>query len=143
MGSRLLKLIAVLAISSVIFVPFSVAQKTTGDINGTVIDQSGAVLTGCALTLTDEATGAQRRTTSNAQGTFSFLQLPVGNYTITGTKEGFKTVSERNVVVNVSTVTTTTVQFQVGATTETVTVEAAAINLNTENTSGNVMLSNQ
>jgi Carboxypeptidase regulatory-like domain len=144
MGSRLLKLIAILAVSSVMFLPFSFAQKTSGDIHGTVTDPSGAAVPGSALTLTDQATGAKRKTTSDAQGDFSFLQLPVGNYTITGTKEGFKTLTVRDVVVNVATVTTTTVQFQVGATTETVTVEAAAVNLNTENGEvGNIMLSAQ
>src|SRR5437016_13941546 len=144
MGSRLLKLIAVLAVSLVTSLPLSFAQKSTGDIDGTVTDQSGAVLPGCALTLTDQATGAVRKTTSDAQGHFSFLQLPVGTYTITTTKEGFKTVSQTNVAVHVATVTTTTVQLEVGAATETVTVEAAAVTLNTENGEvGNVMLSNQ
>src|SRR5712664_4558529 len=71
MGSRLLKLIAVLAVSLVTFLPLSFAQKTTGDIDGTVTDQSGAMLPGCALTLTDQATGAVRKTTSTAQGSFS------------------------------------------------------------------------
>ena len=144
MSSNLLKLIAVLAISSVTFLPLSFAQKTTGDVDGTVTDQSGAVVPGCALTLTDQATGAVRKTTSNAQGNFSFLQLPVGTYTITATKEGFKTVSQKDLAVHVATVTTTTVQLEIGATTETVSVEAEAITLNTENGEvGNVMLSNQ
>src|SRR4029077_5294737 len=144
MGSRLLKLIAVLAVSLVTFLPLSFAQKTTGDIDGTVTDQSGAVLPGCALTLTNQTTGAVRKTTSNAQGNFSFLQLTVGNYTITATKEGFKALSQKDVVVNVATVTTTTLGLEIGAATEMVTVEAKAVNLNTENGEvGNVMLSEQ
>ena len=144
MGSRLLKLIAVLAVSLVTFLPFSFAQKTTGDIDGTVTDQSGAVLPGCALTLTNQATGAVRKTTSNAQGNFSFLQLTVGTYTINATKEGFKALSQKDVEVHVSTVTTTTLGLEIGAATETVTVEAKAVNLNTENGEvGNVMLSEQ
>src|SRR5258708_37601690 len=102
MGSRLLKLIAVLAVSLVIFLPCSFAQKTSGDIRGTVTDPSGAGVPGSALTLTDQANGAKRKTTSDAQGDFTFLQLPVGTYTITGTKEGFKTLSVRDVVVNVA-----------------------------------------
>src|SRR5437588_6436895 len=144
MGSRLLKLIAVLAVSLVTFLPLSFAQKSTGDIDGTVTDQSGAVLPGCALTLTDQATGAVRKTTSNAQGNFSFLTLPVGSYTISATKEGFKALSQKNVEVHVATVTTTTLGLEIGAATEMVTVEAAAVNLNTENGEvGNVMLSEQ
>src|ERR1700724_3814165 len=76
MGSRLLKLIAVLAVSLVTFLPLSFAQKTTGDIDGTVTDQSGAVLPGCALTLTDQANGAVRNTTSHEQGSFRLQHLP-------------------------------------------------------------------
>jgi hypothetical protein len=144
MGSRLLKLIAVLAVSSVMFLPVSFAQKTTGDIDGTVTDQSAAAVPDCALTLTDQATGAVRKTTSDAQGNFSFLELPVGTYTLTTTKAGFKTVSQKALAVHVATATHTTVQLPVGAIAETVTVEAAAINLNTENGEvGGVMLSEQ
>jgi hypothetical protein len=144
MESRLLKLIAVLALSSVMFIPFSFAQKTAGDLDGTVTDQSGAAVPGCALTLTDRATGAARKTTSDAQGNFSFLELPVGTYTLTATKDGFKTVSQKDLEVHVATVTNTKVELPVGAIAETVTVEAVALNLNTENGEvGNVMLSNQ
>jgi hypothetical protein len=144
MGSRLLRLIAVLAVSAVMFLPFSVAQLTTGDISGTVTDPSGAAVPSCALTLTNQSTGAVRKATSDAQGNFGFLQLEIGNYTLTTTKSGFKTVSQKNVEVHVNTVTNTTVQLPVGAISETVTVEASAVNLNTENGEvGNVMLSEQ
>ena len=143
MGS-MLKLIAVLAVSLVILLPLSFAQKTTGDIDGTVTDQSGAMLPGCALTLTNQATGAVRTTTSNAQGNFSFLNLPVGNYTISATKEGFKALSQKDVEVHVATVATITLGLEIGAATEMVTVEAKAVLLNTENGEvGNVMLSEQ
>jgi hypothetical protein len=144
MKSGLLKLIAVLAISSVMFLPFSFAQKTSGDIDGTVTDQSAAAVPGCSLTLTEQATGAVRKTTSDGQGNFSFLDLPVGTYTLTTKKDGFKTVSQKDLAVHVATATHTTVQLPVGAIAETVTVEAAAINLNTENGEvGGVMLSDQ
>jgi len=144
MGSRLLKLIAVLAVSLVTFLPLSFAQKTTGDIDGTVTDQSGAMLPGCALTLTDQANGAVRKTTSNAQGNFSFLNLPVGTYTLGATKEGFKALSQKDVEVHLATVTTPTLALEIGAATEMVTVEAKAVLLNTENGEvGGVMESEQ
>src|SRR6476661_4446809 len=113
MGSKLLKFIAVLAVSVILLVPSSFAQKTTGDISGTVTDQSGAAIPGSALTLTDPATGVARKTTSDAAGNFSFLQVAVGNYTLSATKEGFKTVSQRDVAVHVATVTTTMVRLEV------------------------------
>jgi hypothetical protein len=145
MGSKLLKLIAVLAAVSVMFlVPLSFAQQTTGDINGAVTDSTGAPLPGASLTLTEQATGAARKTTSDAQGNFSFLQVPVGTYSITGTRDGFKTVSQKGVEVHVATVTNATLQLPVGSATEVVNVEAQALSLNTENGEvGGVMLANQ
>jgi hypothetical protein len=144
MGSRLFKLVVLLALSSVMFLPVSFAQSTTGDIDGTVTDQSAAAVPSSSLTLTDQATGAVRKTTSDAQGNFSFLEIPVGTYTLTTTKSGFKTVSQKDLAVHVATATHTTVQLPLGAIAETVTVEATAVNLNTENGEvGNVMLSEQ
>jgi hypothetical protein len=143
MASRL-KLFAVLAVFSLTFLPYSFAQKDTGDIHGTVTDQSDAMIPGCAIKLTDQATGAVRKTTSDAQGSFSFLELPVGNYTVTASKDGFKTVSQKDLAVHVSTVMTTIVKLPVGTVAEMVTVEAVGVELNTENGEvGNVMQSNQ
>src|SRR5437868_2152442 len=102
------------------------------------------MIPGCAIKLSDPATGAVRKTTSDAQGSFSFLQLPVGTYTITASKDGFKTVSQKDLAVHVSTVMTTIVKLPVGAVGEMVTVEAVGVELNTENGEvGNVMQSNQ
>lgn len=144
MAFRLSRLFAVLAISAMIVLPYSFAQRNTGDLHGTVTDQSGAVVPGAAITLTDQATGAVRKTTSGDQGDFNILQLPVGNYTVTASKAGFKTVSQKDLAVHVSTVATTTLQLPVGTPEETVNVEAAGVTLNTENGEvGNTMLSNQ
>ncbi len=143
MASKL-KLFVILAVFSLTFLPYSFAQKNTGDIHGTVTDPSDALIPGCAITLTDQDTGAVRKTTSDAQGAFSFLQLPVGTYTVTASKDGFKTVSQKDLAVHVSTVMTTIVKLPVGAAGEVVTVEAQGLELNTENGEvGNVMLSNQ
>src|SRR5882757_9308687 len=144
MGSNLLKLVAVLAVSLLMCLPLSFAQKTTGDIEGTVTDQSGAVVPGCALTLTDQANGSERKGDSDAQGNFSFLQLPVGTYKLTVTKGGFKTTTQTDVPVHIATMTTTPVKLEVGVATETVVVEAAALSPTTENGEvGGVMLSEQ
>jgi hypothetical protein len=144
MALRMLKWFAVLLFISVLVVPLSFAQTNTGDISGTVTDQSGAVVPGCALTLTDQATGATRKAVSDSDGNFSFRQVSVGTYTITTSKEGFKTVSQKDVAVHVASVTTATLKLPIGAAGETVNVEASGVELNTENGEvGNTVGSNQ
>jgi len=144
MASRFLRSFALLAVLSLTILPYAFAQKNSGDIHGTITDSSGAVIPGCQLTLTDPSTGAVRKTTTDAQGDFNILQLPVGTYTITASHEGFKTVTQKDLAVHVSTVTTANFQLPVGAAQDTVEVEAEGLAVNTENGEvGNVMLSNQ
>src|SRR5213593_4742826 len=58
------------------------AQRFTGELNGTVVDQSGAVVPGANVTLTNEASRDQRRTVTNADGFFAFAAVPAGTYTV-------------------------------------------------------------
>src|SRR5258708_3074142 len=94
--------------------------------------------------MSEKANGTGSRGDSDAQGHFRFLRLPVGSYTLSVTKDGFKSTSQKDVPVHIATMTTTPVKLEVGVATETIVVEAASINLNTENGEvGNVMLSEQ
>ena len=52
------------------------AQRFTGELSGTVVDESGAVLPGANVTLTNEASGDQRRSVTNADGFFAFAAVP-------------------------------------------------------------------
>src|SRR5258708_26126582 len=83
--------------------------------------------------MSEKANGTGSRGDSDAQGHFRFLQLPVGSYTLTVTKDGFKSTSQKDLPVHIATMTTTPVKLEVGVATETIVVEAAAISLNTEN----------
>src|SRR4029079_1666723 len=56
------------------------AQSVTGSIQGTVVDQSGAVLPGVTVTVTNTATGVARSTTTDDTGSFRAELLPVGVY---------------------------------------------------------------
>src|ERR1700683_2264498 len=58
------------------------AQMDTGSILGTVSDQSGAVLSGAKVTLTNEGTGASLSTTAGADGVFKFTPIKIGSYRI-------------------------------------------------------------
>src|ERR1700722_13252580 len=67
------------------------AQLPTGTFLGTVKDASGAVVAGANITVTNTETGFTRNTTSEADGSYRLSALPVGNYQLRVTHEGFQT----------------------------------------------------
>ena len=130
--------------SLLLLAPSAFAQKTSGTITGTVTDPSGAAVPGATVGLVSERTGAARQTVSNEQGSFSFPEVEPGIYTLTVNKGGFKKLTERNVELHVGDVTAVNLRMEMGAASETVTVEAAPIAVNTSTGDvGNIMLGEQ
>ena len=78
----------------------ALAQADLGSVSGTVTDVSGAVVPHAVITVTNIATGAQRVTTSNAQGDYSVTQLPAADYTIMVSASGFNS-SHQNFTLSV------------------------------------------
>ena len=68
----------------------TVAQGTTADIVGIVVDSSGSVLPGVTATATNRATRAVHTAVTDESGTYRLLLLPVGTYTVTVELQGFK-----------------------------------------------------
>src|SRR5438034_9174344 len=89
---------------AVMLVAPALAQKTTGDITGSVVDSTGAVLPGVTVTATCPATNFARTVTTDAQGGFSIPELPICVYKVSAELPGFKTIS-RDTPVSVTTVT--------------------------------------
>ena len=77
------------------------AQLGTGTILGQITDPTGAVVPGATVTATNVDTTFTRTGTSNAQGSYRFPAMPVGNYRIEVSKQGFKTVQAAGLVVSV------------------------------------------
>jgi hypothetical protein len=67
------------------------AQEVTGSITGTVTDASGGVIAGAAVTATDVNRGTTWSATSNDDGIYSILRIPVGDYTLKAEAKGFQT----------------------------------------------------
>jgi hypothetical protein len=65
------------------------AQGLSATLTGTVVDQSAAVIPGAEIILTDESSGATRRTVSNDSGFFTFAAIPAATYTVTIERQGF------------------------------------------------------
>src|SRR5260370_17580594 len=73
------------------------AQAPTGEITGTITDQSGAAIVGSTITLTNNATGAQRTVLSNDSGNFDIPALPPGSYSIRVESKGFRNEDRKGV----------------------------------------------
>ena len=67
------------------------AQRMTGELSGSVVDESGGVIPGADVTVINEASKAVRRTVTNADGFFAFAALPATTYTVQISIAGFNT----------------------------------------------------
>jgi carboxypeptidase family protein len=102
------------------------AQVTTGTISGTVTDPSGAVLPNVKMEMTNSGTGAVRTAETGANGHYSIQLLPVGNYKITGSLEGFQTEVRSGIELTVGREAIVDMRLQVGAVSERVEVTGEA-----------------
>ncbi|HWE51749.1 MAG TPA: carboxypeptidase-like regulatory domain-containing protein [Bryobacteraceae bacterium] len=106
-------------------------QASTGTITGTVKDQTGAVVPGAAVSITNKDTGQARTTTANAAGLYSAPTLPAGNYDVKVEMNGFRT-QVGQATVTAGNTTTVDMALSLGSATEVVNVEAAAAQVNTD-----------
>ncbi len=109
------------------------AQSATGQITGVVKDASGALVPGAKVTLTNQQTGLTRDVKTNEAGSFTFPLLAVGVYSVSAEQQGFRTAKRSDIQLNVDQVARIDLELSVGATTETVNVEATAVIIDTEN----------
>ena len=109
------------------------AQTTisTGSIQGTVTDPSGAALSGAKITISNKATGQVVTTTTNSSGTYSSGALLPGNYTLRVEAKGFKT-AETPVLVQVAVTSAGNIKLELGLESQVVEVQASSIQVNTE-----------
>ena len=110
------------------------AQNTAGSITGVVQDAQGAVVPSAKVTLTNDNQGAGSARTVNTTGAGTFVFSPVlaGKYTVTVEMTGFKKYVQAGISLDVSDrLGLPPIALEVGATGESVTVEAAAVQLQT------------
>jgi hypothetical protein len=114
------------------FTAIQAQTLTTGDLAGTVSDQSGAVIPGATVSLTNVATGARQTATTNDAGAYRMTFLPPGSYAVTAQTPGLK-AEVAHITVQVGQVTTLNLTAQVQATQTVVEVSEAAAVVDTEN----------
>ena len=99
-------------------------QITTGVIQGTVTDATGAVLPGATVEARHTGTNLSRTVVTDADGRYIFLQLPPGSYRVTFTLSGFATLVHENIPLTVGQSVTLPASMPVSSVAETVTVTA-------------------
>ena len=123
-------------ISAFLFQPLQVTaqQITTGIIQGSVADATGASLPGVTVEARNLDTNFGRTLVTESDGRFVFLQLPPGNYRVTCTLAGFATHVQENIVLTVGQAVTLPVAMKVSGVAETVTVTTATPVIETSRT---------
>lgn len=108
------------------------AQVLYGTMVGTVEDQTGGVIPGATVTITNRATRQTREAVTSEAGSYSFPDVQAGSYDLNITIPGFKTFSKTSILVSINTVVRVNARLEVGEVTEMVTVGAEASALQTD-----------
>lgn len=114
-------------------------NSNSGEIRGTVVDPSGAVVPGAAVSIRNVGTGVVIRTTTNQSGRYDVPFLEPGNYAITFSKQGFHNFVREGIVLRVETLNVNAT-LEIGATTQQVVVSAPVPLLQTQTTGQSVHL---
>jgi hypothetical protein len=110
----------------------ALAQTNGGSIAGVVQDAQGAVVPGAKVTLTNSAQGTAEPLTTNAEGAYFFTPVLAGTYNLAVEAPGFKKYTQNGIVMNANDkLGLAPISLEVGAATESVTVEANAVQLQT------------
>jgi hypothetical protein len=111
------------------------AQSTSGTIVGNVTDQSGAVLPGLPVVLTNIATSDTRETVTNQSGFYQFVNTTPGTYRISAEKPGFKKITREPINLQVSTTIQVDLAMEIGSVGQQVVVNSATPLIEAETTS--------
>src|SRR5437588_3990237 len=134
-SSCTLKALLAMLVTALLLTTVAQAQVDTGSITGVVSDPSGAVVSGAKVTLTNVGTSAALTTTTGSDGSYKFSPVRIGTYKLDVAAQGFKTVSQTVVKVDVGANVLINFALTAGSTSETVEVTAAAPVLQTQDAS--------
>ena len=132
----------VLVVLALLLTTCTYAQENA-TVTGTVFDPTGAAVPNVQLTLTNVATGQTRTTNSNAIGLYSFANVGVGEFNLSAAATGFQRYVKSGIVVNVAQTLKEDATLAVGSATLEVSVQADALNLQTETNELSNLISGQ
>jgi hypothetical protein len=125
---------------ALLLIPCAGAQENA-TIVGTVMDSTNAAVPNAEITLTNTATGQERNATSNSSGIYTFANVGVGHFTLNATAKGFQKYVKTDIVVNTDQTLKEDVNLTVGSEAQTVTVEADALQLQSETNEVSTLIS--
>jgi hypothetical protein len=102
------------------------AQDISASIRGTVVDETGGTVSGATVAAINTGTGFQRGATTNAQGAYVLVELPVGHYRLEAEAKGFKKYVQAGIILDVNDQATVAVHLAVGTSTQEVQVTSDA-----------------
>src|SRR5438067_10300862 len=117
--------------------------QATGQINGTVKDQTGAVLPGVEVTATQADTGISRSIVSDEAGAYILPNLAVGPYRLEASLPGFRTFLQTGIVLQVNASVVLNPVLSVGQVSEQVEVQANAALVETRNVGVGQVIENE
>jgi carboxypeptidase family protein len=120
-------------------IPEAQAQQTLGGITGTVTDSSGAVISGATVTLVGDQTKLNRTQITSTTGSYLFVNLPIGTYTLSFTQQGFESQNIPSIAVQANRTATVNAELKVGNVSESITVEETPLINMVDTTNGYVM----
>ena len=116
----------------VLFSGRAIAQNASGTIVGHVTDANGAAIVAAQVSVTNQDTREARTVSTNGAGDYTVSLLQPGRYQVTVTASGFKSETQSGIVLNVDQTVRSEVSLAVGSQSESVTVNAAALALDTD-----------
>jgi len=108
------------------------AQVETATLSGVVTDQSGAVIVGAEVQVTNADTNITSRSTTNSSGIYVVTGLKPGRYRIHVAKDGFKGINLTDLTLNVQDSVSRNFALQIGSAAESITVDGSALIMNTQ-----------
>jgi len=115
------------------------AQQTLGGVVGSLTDPDGSVLPDATVTLTGEGNGVVRTTKTSGTGAYTFVNLPIGKYTLSFELEGFQKTNYPGIIVQANRTQSLNVQMKLGSADTSITVDATPLMNAVDTTVGYVM----
>ncbi|MGA7894687.1 MAG: carboxypeptidase-like regulatory domain-containing protein, partial [Candidatus Sulfotelmatobacter sp.] len=124
---------------ALLIAPSMKAQETLGGITGMVTDKTGGSLPATVVTILGDQTKLTRSQQTTGNGSYDFVNLPIGTYTLTFTRDGFQTQKILSILVQANRTATVSAVLQVGKVSEVVDVQAYPLVNAVDTTNGQVL----